>query len=70
MWFQKLKFSKGLNLVIKSAFGCGKFSSFPGNFFKENENLENTFGSFSFQKFSKKMKILISRITIVMKSKI
>ena len=43
--------------IVRAAFGWGNFSSFSGNFFKENENLENMFGSFSFQKFSKKMKI-------------
>ena len=42
---------------IKGAFGCGKFPSFLRNIFKENENLENAYGSFRFQKFSKKMKI-------------
>ena len=46
-----------MKIKTKGAFGCKKFSSFPGKNFKKNENLENVFGSFIFQKFSKKMKI-------------
>ena len=45
-----------VDLNIYGAFGCGNFFNFPRKFSKENENLENVFGSFSFQN-SKKTKI-------------
>ena len=44
-------------LKIKGAFGCGKFSSFSRKNSNENENFEKAFGSFGFQKFSRKMEI-------------
>ena len=49
------------------AFDSRKFSSFPRIFFKKNENLENVFGSFGFQKFFKKMKIFCFLTYILIK---